>query len=241
MEEKLHGIVLSKIKHSDKANILIVYTKTRGRMAFIAPIGTGKTQKMKNVLYQPLSIVEIVADVKKNSELHRIKQITLRSVYKDLYFNPLKNIIGIFIADFLNRVLREAPPDRNLWQYIVDSCLFFDMTHQGIANFHITFLYGVGMFMGIQPDLTTYIPGSVLDMQSGCYRHTLPSHSHYIKGKEAELPLLLERMNFTNFHLFRFTGQERSRILEMMIEYYDLHIPGVASMKSFDVLKTMFA
>lgn len=241
MDEKLHGIVLSKIKHSDKANILTVYTQTRGRMVFIAPIGTGKSQKMKNVLYQPLSIVEIVADIKKNSELHRIKQITSFKTYKDLYFNPLKNVVGIFIADFLSRVLREAPPDKNLWQYVVDSCLFFDITRHGIANFHIAFIYGVGMFMGIQPDLSTFETGSVLDMQSGYYRRTLPNHNHYLKGKEAELPLLLERINFANFHKFKFTGQERSRILEKMIEYYDLHIPGVASLKSLEVLKALFA
>lgn len=240
MIEKLQAIVLSKIKHSDKANILVVYTRTHGRMAFIASAGGAKTQKIKNVLYQPLSIVEIICDINKTTELQKIRQITPLYVYKDLYFNPLKNAVGVFVADFLNHVLRESSPDINLWQYIVDSLKFLDITNRGIANFHIAFLYSISAFLGVQPDVSAYSPSAIFDMRSGCYSLALPPHNQYIKGNDAMLPMLLDRMNFANFHKYRFSRLDRNRILDLIIKYYDIHIPGVASMKSPDILKILF-
>lgn len=195
---------------------------------------------MRNALLQPLSVVEIECRVVQGNDLQRLRQVSPLVVYKDLYFNPMKCSVGIFIADFLNRMLRETAPDEQLWRYITESLRLLDLTHRSIANFHIVFLYGVSLFLGIRPDVAGYRVGAVFDMLAGCYTTVLPSHSHYLRNEEAKVLLLLERMTIANYHHFRFSREERNRILEAMIEYYDLHIPGVASMKSLPVLQSLF-
>ncbi len=240
MKEKLRGIVLGTVKHSDKNNIVTIYTAEYGRMAFISKCGSGTKRHSQNALLMPLSIIEINTSIHKNKDLQLLGQITPLAVYRDIYFNPIKNCIGIFIADFLNRVLRDTPPDSLMWKYIADSLLYFDFTKTGIANFHIAFIFSLSSFLGIQPDTTGWQEGSIFDMQAGRYTTLSPVHSNTICGEEAKMLLKLSRMNYANSHLFRFNQEIRNRIIDHILHYYELHIPGVAGMKSTEILRSLF-
>ena len=69
----------------------------------------------------------------------------------------------------------------------------------------------------------------------------LPMHSQYLNAEEsAFLPFLL-RMDYASMHLFRFNRQQRARVLDLLIEYYRMHIPEFPEMKSLDVLRTVFS
>ena len=63
MIEKLQGVVLRTIKYNDKNAIVRVYTDMHGVMAFLLPQGNGKVARQRRALFQPLSLVEIVADI----------------------------------------------------------------------------------------------------------------------------------------------------------------------------------
>ena len=63
MIEKLQGVVLRTIKYNDKNAIVRVYTDMHGVMAFLLPQGSGKVARQRRALFQPLSLVEIVADI----------------------------------------------------------------------------------------------------------------------------------------------------------------------------------
>lgn len=42
MKERITGIVLSSIRHSDRYNVTNVYTLEKGRLALLTPAGPGK-------------------------------------------------------------------------------------------------------------------------------------------------------------------------------------------------------
>ena len=48
------------------------------------------------------------------------------------------------------------------------------------------------------------------------------------------------RMRFETMHLFPFDRQQRNRCLELLVDYYRLHIADFSSLKSIDVLKELF-
>ena len=50
----------------------------------------------------------------------------------------------------------------------------------------------------------------------------------------------LRRMNFRNAGMFAMSRFERNRILDRLLEYYRLHFPGLGTVNSLDVLRTMF-
>lgn len=240
MKETLRGIVLGTVRHSDKSNITTIYTSERGRISFVVPLSSGRNQRARNALLMPLSIVEITANIRENRDLQILSRVNPIVIYRNIYFNPIKNAIGIFIADFLNRVLRDTMPDSMMWNYIADSLQYFDLCRSGATNFHIAFLCNICTFLGIQPD--TYCPHDdyIFDMQAGRYVADRPLHNKYLTGEEALMPVLLLRMTYSNSRIFKFSGSERARILDGILQYYELHIPSVAGIKSVDILHSVF-
>ncbi|MDE6511973.1 MAG: DNA repair protein RecO, partial [Muribaculaceae bacterium] len=58
--------------------------------------------------------------------------------------------------------------------------------------------------------------------------------------RTAFLPKLV-RINYANSHRFRFSGKERSEILNDLLRYYGCHFPGCDHLKSLEILKEIFS
>lgn len=240
MEEKLKLIVLGVVKHSDRNNVLTAFDDTRGRMAFLIPTNTSRTARMRNSLLMPLSVVEIEANLLKGRDLHTIKSVAPITLYKSIYFNPIKSSIALFLSEFLNRLLRDAMPDQDMWLFIVHSLQQLDSMNRGVANFHIYFLFALAEYLGIAPDTTKYENHAYFDMRAGCYTYHRPTHNAYLQGQEATLPAILGRMNYRNLHLWQFTREERRSIVKHILDYYEIHMPGLSSLRSIEILRQLF-
>ena len=109
-----------------------------------------------------------------------------------------------------------------------------------LGNFHLCFLYRLGRFIGIEPDVSTYQYGRIFDMVDGVFRVTAPLHSQYLGHQEAAVVALLSRMTFDNMHRFRLSRENRNQMLDVILEYYTIHCASLASLKSIDVLRSLF-
>lgn len=63
MLQEFHGIVLSVFKYNDKSNIVHVFSREEGRGSFLVPAVRLRRSTVRQVLFQPLHMVEFVADV----------------------------------------------------------------------------------------------------------------------------------------------------------------------------------
>jgi DNA repair protein RecO (recombination protein O) len=59
--------------------------------------------------------------------------------------------------------------------------------------------------------------------------------------EEATRIVLLMRMNYETMYLFEMNRAERGRCLEVLNEYYKLHLPDFPTLKSLEVLKELFS
>ena len=247
MKEKITGIVLSTVRHSDRHNVTSIYTRERGRMAFLTPTGTSRQSRLAAACFQPLSVVEAQVSISPTRELHVPTAVARSEIWRTLYAEPLKMTIAMFISEFLNRLLHDSPAEPTLWNFIRQSVMLLDATSDetSIANFHITFLIGLMRITGIYPDLSGYSEGMEFDMKSG--QMVLPfSMQSGLRGLRIDaerakaMPKLL-RINYANSHLFRFKGRERSEILDHILRYYGCHFPGCDRIRSLEILKEIFA
>jgi DNA repair protein RecO (recombination protein O) len=210
-------------------------------MALILPAGgAGRAVRMRNAATMPLSQVEFQCVINTAKEFQKVSSITLQSHYRTIYFNPFKNAIAQFVAEFLSRFLRDTVPDKLMYNYIASSLELLDEMDKGLANFHIAFLSGLAYFVGIAPDVSTYSSGRVFDMRAGRYDGRMPLHKDILTGESAQVPLMLSRMNFANLQLFRFSRERRVAILEGILKYYELHFPGCGHLNSLEVLVKLF-
>lgn len=246
MVEKIEGLVLDIVRHNDSNNVVTLYTRGRGRVAFLVPVGKSKAGRMRNSSIRLLAWVEAEVNFKPGKELHFLRCVSVSRVWRSLYFNPLKTSLVFFLAEFLNRLLRQSPPDADLWDYIRDSIRTLDgLDERLIANFHIAFLLGLLARAGVLPSPQNYEQGMVFDMQQGVYGYPeliLQGRGQVLLTEEesAFIPRLL-RMNYRNMNRFRFTRDERNRLLQRLLQYFSLHLPYGDKLKSLDVLRELLS
>lgn len=239
--EKVSGIVLETVKYSDKHNIVTLFAREQGRVGLLVSAAKGKSSRVRNAMLMPLSVISADVNFSPSRELQHLSTFNREILWRDIYFNPVKSAIGMFVAEFVSAYVRESPPDPRLWDYIVSSLRLLDSSGGPQANFHIAFLMGFLDHAGIRPDLSAWQEGCWFDMRGGTPALMPPPHRDVLSPELASKLPLLSRMNMRNARLFRFSASQRRRLLSLMLNYYSLHFPGMSGLKSPDVLAEVFS
>lgn len=232
--EIVKAIVLRTVKYNDKRLIADLYTDLHGRMACVMPV---------KCMLVPFNIIELELNYHPNQAIQAVRSLTSISnihVLQDIRFNPVKSVIALFLAEFLLNVLREETPNPLLFDYLTTSIQILDRSDRGTANFHITFMMRLTPFMGISPNIEDKTDTAYFDLADACYTSKVPHHTHFLTPDEArKLPWLLH-MDFSNMHLFRMSRTQRNRCLDVLTDYYRLHLSAFGKLKSQEVLQDVF-
>lgn len=238
--EKILGIVTDVVRHSDRHNVVTLYTRHQGRVSLLSSAGNGKTARLRNASLMPLSVISADINFHPTRELQFLGKFSREALWKDLYFNPVKSAIGMFLSEFLNTYLRQSAPDPNLWDFIVRSVARLDGMDRGLANFHLAFLIEFLGPAGIRPDLSEWRDDAWFDMRGGVMTLLPPGHRDSMSPAESAVLPLLSRMNLRTAPLFRFSAAQRRRLLQGLLHYYSLHFPGLSNLRSPSVLAEVF-
>ncbi|MBR5542047.1 MAG: DNA repair protein RecO [Bacteroides sp.] len=241
MYQKIKGVVLHSLKFNDTSNIVDLYTDQIGRTSFIMKVSHSKKNGVQSVLFQPLALIEVEADIRPNNNLHKIREAKSLFPFNSLPYHPYKSSIAMFLAEFLYRALKEEAPNEALFAYLLYSIRWLDeCENRSFANFHLVFLMRLSRFLGLYPNVDDYTSNCYFDMLNACFTPLLPKSGAFLKPDEAARIRLLLRMNYETMHLFAMSRAERNRCLTVINDYYRLHIPDFPILKSLDVLKELF-
>lgn len=240
MYESLNGIVLNTIKYNDRHNITHIYTDRHGLMSFLVAQGKTAAARMRAAMFMPLGLLQFEARIMPGKDLCTLHDVRRVHALHSLYADPVKNAVAMFMSELLTHSIQEREQNEPLFRYIATSVRLLDTITDGVANFHICFLYHLGSFLGIEPDISSYQEGYWFDMAEGTF-HSRPSGgSHNLRPEQAKVLYLLSRMSFSNLHIFRFNREERNQMLDTILTYYRLHNSTLGSLRSPDILKQLF-
>lgn len=241
MIEKIQAIVLGTVRHSDRYNVVTLYTRSRGRMAVLSPAGAGRAARMRNARLQLMSVIEADIDIRNGRDLPRLGQFALSSVWREICFHPVKSSLAMFAAEFLGRLLRDSAPDEAMWDYVVSALRVVDASPVArLGNWHIALLVSLLGFSGIMPDPSTWDEGRWLDMREGRFTPFPPPHTDRLDPPYASIAYTLLRMNFLNAPHYKFTRAERHEVTDRLLRYFAIHFPGVANLRSPEILAEIF-
>ena len=106
MLHKTKAIVLRTVKYGETSLIVTMYTELFGVQSFMvngvrsaARSATGKAN-----LLQPAAILELVMYHNKKKNLQRIKEFRWSFLYKDLFYNVIKNSIALFMVECFQKI-----------------------------------------------------------------------------------------------------------------------------------------
>ncbi len=231
------AIVLSSIKYGESDLIVKCYTKTGVKPYLLKRILKTKKGKLKASYFQPLTLLELIASHNDKGSLNYIKEARIHYPFATISTNIIKQTIAIFLSEVLSKSLHEEQPNEQLFEYLETSLKWLD-THDEVSNFHLLFLLNLSKHLGCYPDKEN-IDFDYFDLQEGVFLKYKPKNQYLTNDNLRRFKTLLGT-NFDGLDSLKFNGKERQETLEVLIRYFELHLPMFQRPKSLTVLKTVF-
>lgn len=210
-----------------------------GRQSYIVRGIHSVNRRNMMPLLLPLSLVDIEVTDRPRATLQQIKDLHVYSPFLSIPFDPIKRPMAIFIAELLQKAIQSSEQDSQLFDFISSSIRDFDKGIEGQANFHLYFMSHIAMLLGFEPDISNR-NFQYFDMINGTMIANRPFHNHFLEKEDLQLWIRLLSLDYCNLSLISFTRVERQRIIEMLEQYYMLHITGFTQLKSYAVLHQLF-
>ena len=240
MMTKTKAIVLRSVKYGDHSLIVDMLTERHGRVSFMVRLPKSAKGKIRRNHFIPLTILEVDFETKQTANLKRLKDIQLMMPLPSLLSHPYKLSIAMFLSEFLVYATRDESDNVPLFNYVEKSLQWLDGVEEHFSNFHLVFMMRMTRFVGFLPYTADYHDGDYFDMLNGSFCKRAPLHSHFLTPDDASKIGLLMRLGYPTMHLCVMTRQERNRCMDVILDYYRLHIPGFPELKSYHVLKELF-
>jgi len=231
------AIVLQAIKHGDKKYILKLYTRNHGMITVATHVGKTNTSKIKSSTILPLSLMDVELIMKQNKEVQQLSEATCYYVSAGVTNSLTKLSIAQFLNEVLIKTLKEQSSNSHLYEFI-ETCLKFLNDTDECINLHLYFLSEFTKYLGFEPqnNFTTHTP--YFDCREGRFSSvglTMPL------GLNKEDSFLFSEFLKINSLRTNISNKQRQILLEILLAYYKLHVPGFNEVKSLEVLREVIS
>jgi DNA repair protein RecO (recombination protein O) len=239
MTHKTKGIVLRSTKYGETSLVVTIFTELFGIQTYMVNgVRTSKKSASKANHFQPTAILELVVYHSENKSMQRIKEFSWAILYDKLLSDVIKNSVASFMAELIQKCLKQPEPNTDLFAFCEEAFLALDRADKIVAaNFALFFTLHLAHFFGFRMTDNFNSEDSVLDLQEGIFINYQPTHPNFIDGKNAELTAqLLKVMQPGELEEFSLNGEIRRSLLLRYLEYYALHMHDFGQMKTLLVL-----
>lgn len=239
MTHKTRGIVLRSIKYGETSLVVTIFTELFGIQTYMVNgVRTSRKSAAKANHFQPAALLELVVYHSEHKSMQRIKEFSWAVLYDTLLSDVIKNSIVSFMAELLQKCLKQPEPNEDLFAFCEASFVVLDKADKLIAaNFPLFFTLQLAHFFGFRMTDNYDEQDHILDLQEGIFTDHQPEHPHFIDGKNAELTAqLLKVMQPFELEQFSLNGEIRRWLLLKYLDFYALHIPDFGQMKTLLVL-----
>lgn len=186
-------------------------------------------------------ILDLELYYKATREMQTLKEFSVSFTPYNIYSDIKKSCVAIFLGEVLTSVLKEESPHDEMFDYIEESIVYFDKCKEGLANFHIAFLAGLSSFLGFEPGPRIEKENAFFDMVNGIFVPVPPVHGNYANEEITNILADFFVASYDSISNIPLTGKIRNDVLETLVRFYSLHLPGLKKIKSLDVLKEVFS
>ncbi|MDA3944871.1 MAG: DNA repair protein RecO [Bacteroidetes bacterium] len=237
--EKSRGIVLQHIRFSDTSLIVKIFTEEFGVRSYLIKGAYQKHSKFRPAIFLPMSIIEFVQTSKIGKELHFMKEVSVNYHFHQLHQLVEKNAIVMFMSELLSRTIQEEEPNVTLFRFLYNSLLWLDLRPTAYSDFPLYLMIELSRYLGFYPKSSTFQPDYYFDLMAGIFKNNMPEHPYYLDKKLSAKLFQLSGTALDTLSNLAWSNADRRGLLQELINYYKLHIPGFQGLKSHEVLKTV--
>jgi len=226
---KTRGVVLRYIKYRESSIIVNVYTENLGLQSYIVNgIRSSRSKTNRIALFQPLTLLDLVVYYRDNKLLQRLSEVKCHHPFFSIPLKPKKSAIALFMVEVLSKSLKEHTENQELFRFIWNSIVKFDVGEIPEENFHLVFLVQLSRFLGFSPQNAKQIFD---ELRNELETNWLTSHEGHLMND-----LLV--CKYTNSPVL--TNAQRSNLLSILLSFYRWHLEQFGTVKSISVLNQVF-
>jgi DNA repair protein RecO (recombination protein O) len=240
MLHKTKAIVLNHLKYGDNSLITTLYTATHGRKTFLIQGFYSRKSKFHATFFQPLTLLNLEIDINPKRELQRIKEIGFAHPFQTVPFDTVKRAITLFLAEILYKTLKEEEPNPSLFEYVYHTLQLLDVKEDGVANFHLLFLMHLTKHLGFYPIDNYSETNCVFDTVNGRFYQFISAQSKASDQTKSLMIHQLLSLSFDQLETLQLNHQTRNSLLQLIIEFYQVHLGSLTEVKSLPVLQSVF-
>lgn len=239
MEDKQQGIVLQTIRYGDTSLIVKVYTRAFGLQSYIIKGAFGHSSKSRAAFFQPLNVIDYVVSGKNlHNSLGYVKDVQMAFFYQTLSSEMNKSAILMYVAELLSKSLIEQEQNLALYDFIVHSLQWLDLTDENYANFPLFFTLELSRFLGFYPKANEFsLP--FFDMMEGHFVAVVPIHPYYLEGESAAIFSVMLNEDLDKVMQLPLNVVQRRNLLDGIITFMRLHAPFLKTLQSHEVLQSV--
>tara|TARA_A100001015_G_scaffold57973_2_gene63815 strand:- start:3224 stop:3952 length:729 start_codon:yes stop_codon:yes gene_type:complete len=235
------AIVINTLKFGDADLIARCYCKEIGLKSFLLKgILNSKKGRLSKSLFQPLSLIRLITLIKnENSEgLLFIREAHLHYPLNEIPTDIKKNTVGQFLGEVLSRVIsEEGAPNPQFYQFIEEKIIYLE-TQSFSPIFHLKFMTELSHHLGFYPNKSS-INEDYFDMETGCFCSNTPS-KFLVSGPVVVAFKELLGIKFDQLKQISVPNTIRTKLLVVLLDYYNLHLENFGKIKSIDILHEIF-
>lgn len=237
MQVKTKAIVLSSVRYQEKSLIVKCFTQSQGVVSYFVPSAFSSKKNSQRIAYfQPLTILEIEATHKNKGCLEYFKEIKTAIPYQSIPFDVVKGTLALFLSEVLCKVIKEEEGNDSLYLFLETALVWLD-THNQVVNFHLIFLLELTKFLGFYPDLMNS-NHPFFDSNEG--RFVSKATNTTVDEDISEILKVFMNTNFDEVSSIKLDHVKRQKLLEVLIDFYALHIENFKKPYSLEVLKEFY-
>lgn len=238
------SVVLRSIKYGETSLVSTQFTRMYGVQTYIVQgvrTASAKGRSSRAGLLQPAMLLDITAYHKPQGAMQRLKEFSLAVIYRSIHEEVTKNSIALFSVELLLRLLPEAAPIPELFDFTAEYLVQLDnRSLADVANFPVFFVLQCSRQLGYElagqwSDATPY-----LNIMEGGFTADPPFSGTTITIEDAAaLAQLMQVRHFDDLARTEMNGAMRQRLLEWFLQFLHRHTEHMRPVKSLAVLQAI--
>jgi DNA repair protein RecO (recombination protein O) len=225
MLHKTPGIVLGYIKYGETSIIARIFTAFFGKQTYIIQGVRSRKAKYSIALFQPLMPLDMVVYHKKTANMQRIAEVRCHVPISNILGDLKKATIATFLSELLSKVLYEEEHNEALFSFLLESIVAFNEQDTDYEYFHLTFMLQLSRYLGFGIK-------AAQDMDVQLYRSGF--HTGF---NQTEIDLLDTLLSNPFKQIPVIKKATIRKLTTTIINYYQLHIDNLGTLKSLKVLQ----
>ncbi len=234
---KTKAIVLHSFKYGETSVIARLFTREAGLQSYLVSGVRKSRSRIKQNLFQPLTIVDLVAYQKEKGGLQRIREITCPAPFENIPYDIPKTSIAIFLSEILTKSVKEQEPYPELFDFIFSALDFLDHTKGKVSDFHLIFLLKLSRYLGFYPRTNYDQTHCFFNLKEGMFQKNPCAISLCLDKELSRHFFELAHTGFAEMESLSINPQTRKSLLEKTLDYYRMHLEGFQEVRSHFVLE----